>query len=837
MRKKFILIPSEDDAYCVFVSNIAVDISNAFMKLTGYERDELIGKDSIDLFTNKLRAANDIIDKIDSEGIANCYLFTKDLKVREVTITLNQSSNKGEKRYTAKEIRNSRLEDKTIFIEQMFKENVFGCALISIPDLAILKMNQQYLNYLECPEKKADYYVGKKLSDVLAGFAGSQAESDWKSIHSTWHLKEIKSSFKRVSYWGVTRTPVYVQGKIKYVLATAIEVTKDVETKSLVSEQTKIIDEKNRQLETILDNLAETVTVIDKSGNCLLMGDKLRSFHASFDMSEKVGCVHPKGIFLDEDGNELSLEDQPLIRILNGQRIDNERLTVKSDKGTFYFNQSGVPIYDLNGNLIMGICCHWDVTKQVQTENALKEWKNRLSLELSAINRLHSISINSINTANLNEVYDEIIKTVISVTKADSATIRIYDRQYGLRIMAQHGVNQVFIDSHQIFKPNQPPFDMLFKFKERVLVEDTSIKPLLMSADLQQSLLSAGIKAFQYTPLISRSGTLLGAFATHYKTPHNFGEHENILLGMLSRLIVDLLGYIQLEINKELLIKSEQEKNEALEKANEALEKAIEMKDEFLSLISHEFKTPLAVINSAVQAMESLCKEELSAKAKGFIKKIRQNSNRQLRLVNNLLDITRLKAENMNIHKTNEDIVFLTESITESVRIYAQEKGIELIFSSTIKKREIGIDEEKYERILLNLLSNAIKFTPKSKSITVKVSQKISGGKCMICIQVKDDGIGIPQDKQELIFKKFEQVDNSLTRQSEGTGIGLTLVKMLVETLGGIITLESKIGQGSSFSIMLPAKKIKATPRNKLTEINDNRLIRTAEVEFSDIYM
>jgi PAS domain S-box-containing protein len=270
----------------------------------------------------------------------------------------------------------------------------------------------------------------------------------------------------------------------------------------------------------------------------------------------------------------------------------------------------------------------------------------------------------------------------------------------------------------------------------------------------------------------------------------------------------------------------------------EALQRAIEMKDEFLSLISHEFKTPLTVIISAIQAMEHICRKELSDKAKGYLRKILQNANRQLKLVNNLLDVTRVNAGHLKINNKNMDIVQLTDSITYSIKVFADQKGIKLAFSSTLQKKVIGIDDEKYERILLNLLSNAIKFTPQGKSITVKVSQKIVKRKCKVCIEVRDKGVGIPNDKKGLIFERFGQVDSSLTRQAEGTGIGLSLVKMLVELLGGEITLDSKVGKGSTFTILLPIEKAKETPiEQMIKEINDNRLIQAINIEFSDIYI
>jgi len=303
-------------------------------------------------------------------------------------------------------------------------------------------------------------------------------------------------------------------------------------------------------------------------------------------------------------------------------------------------------------------------------------------------------------------------------------------------------------------------------------------------------------------------------------------------------MVVSCFHEITETIENQRLIENHQEQMVEIEKKEiEILKKEIEMKDEFLSLISHEFKTPLTVINAAIQAMELICKNELSDKAKGFLNKIRQNSNRQLKLVNNLLDITSMNAGHLKVNKINTEIVLLTRSITESITIYAELKNINLSFSSTLEKKVVAIDEEKYERIFLNLLSNAIKFTPKGKSITVKVSQKIIKGRCNVCIQVRDEGIGIPQDKQELIFERFGQVDSSLSKQAEGTGIGLHLVKMLVEILGGEITLESKEGEGSTFTFMLPIAKVKETPLEEIIqEISDKRLIKATAIEFSNVY-
>ena len=275
------------------------------------------------------------------------------------------------------------------------------------------------------------------------------------------------------------------------------------------------------------------------------------------------------------------------------------------------------------------------------------------------------------------------------------------------------------------------------------------------------------------------------------------------------------------------ILKVEKEKKEYLERV-------IRLKDEFLTLISHEFKTPLTVIGTAIQAMELLCGNELSSKAKRYIDTIRQNSLRQLRLVSNLLDITRGTADQIRLYKKNVDIVWLTKLITDSVKIYAAQKNLQITFLSDFDQKLVFIDDEKYERIVLNLLSNAIKFTPKGKSIQVRLFKEND----FINLEVKDEGVGIPKEKIGLIFERFGQVDNSLSRQAEGTGMGLYLVKMFVERMGGSISASSTLYKGATFLVKLPDEPIgQHDMTSELETVDNKKIIHMMNIEFSDIYL
>lgn len=185
----------------------------------------------------------------------------------------------------------------------------------------------------------------------------------------------------------------------------------------------------------------------------------------------------------------------------------------------------------------------------------------------------------------------------------------------------------------------------------------------------------------------------------------------------------------------------------------------------------------------------------------------------------------------LNIKKI--DVVFLTKVIAKSIEPYANKKNINIFFTSTIQSKIICIDEEKYERIILNILSNAIKFTESKGNITIVVSEKKELD--LIQIGISDTGIGIPDDKKDVIFERFGQVDSNLSRRAEGTGIGLSLVKLLIDALEGSIEVESELGEGSTFTITLPINK--EASNNELDNDIDDKLVSEIKVQFSDIYL
>ena len=277
-------------------------------------------------------------------------------------------------------------------------------------------------------------------------------------------------------------------------------------------------------------------------------------------------------------------------------------------------------------------------------------------------------------------------------------------------------------------------------------------------------------------------------------------------------------------------------KRKEIEEEKQKLEEAIQLesiRNEFFGNISHEFKTPLNIILGIVQLIDknidsdNITKENLLR----HVNIMRQNSYRLLRLVNNLIDISRIDIGYYNLQSSNYNIVKVIEDITLSIAEYIKHKKINLLFNTDFKEIMLACDVDKIERVMLNLLSNAIKYTDDGGNIQVSLN-KVNND---VIISVKDSGVGIPKDKLELIFDRFGQANSILSRRCEGSGIGLSIVKSIVEMHGGKIEVFSEVGKGTEFVFNIPIK-ILEEENVILTCDNKDYHIEKCNIEFSDIY-
>lgn len=288
--------------------------------------------------------------------------------------------------------------------------------------------------------------------------------------------------------------------------------------------------------------------------------------------------------------------------------------------------------------------------------------------------------------------------------------------------------------------------------------------------------------------------------------------------------------FLQDFINRKNLLESKKE----LEITNQKLKEYEKLRTDFFANISHELKTPINVISCAQQMMSILIThdEHIDSSISKYLSMIKQNSHRLIRLIGNLIDITKIDSFNFDINLINTDIVKLIEDITMSVASFIENKGLSITFDTSFEEKIIACDPDQIERIILNLLSNSVKFTEKGGSILVNIYFEDK----MIFISIKDTGIGIPDDMKDLIFDRFIQVDKSTSKNSEGSGIGLSLVKSLVEMHGGSIHVNSTVGEGSEFIVMLPNITLEEEIIQEELLLANSDCIRKINIEFSDIY-
>lgn len=279
-----------------------------------------------------------------------------------------------------------------------------------------------------------------------------------------------------------------------------------------------------------------------------------------------------------------------------------------------------------------------------------------------------------------------------------------------------------------------------------------------------------------------------------------------------------------------------------LEKEKNELEKTIEiesLKTDFFANMSHEFKTPLNIILTTVQVLyDKLIVQDNNIDnlqmIKKYLKGIKQNSYRLLKIVNNIMDITKIDSGIYNLELGNYNIISIVEDIVISLSGYLKQNKRNIIFDTMEEEVILACDPMKIERIMLNLLSNALKYTNENGNIDVIID--IDKEKNEVIVNVKNDGDRISEDDKERIFERFTQSQNLFTRKAEGTGIGLFLVKLLVEQHGGRIYVDTSEEIGTKFVFTLPITLVEEKKENYTYTKQIVSKVEKYDIEFSDIY-
>lgn len=446
-------------------------------------------------------------------------------------------------------------------------------------------------------------------------------------------------------------------------------------------------------------------------------------------------------------------------------------------------------------NQIMGtIVALVDIDNLKQTEQSLRQAQGDLETELEAMKQVQELSLQLFTSLDLDLVLSQLLEATMELLHTDLGNIQLYNAQREvLETVCHRGFNAEYLDYFR-----EVPLDMgsscsrALKSGQRVIVEDVQTDP--ESAPHRSILATAGVRAVQSTPLMGSHGQLMGVLSTYFRQPHCPSDRELRMLDLYLPMVSAMISLALSQADRERLI----------DQARIA-EAASASKDEFLAMLSHELRTPLTSINAWIQMLEQGRLKK--AEQQQAIASIRESALMQTKLIEDLLDVSRIVQQRFEIAPEPCDLTNLLQQTITLVKPQVSAQGLQMEVDLQPCSELLSLDCTRIGQVFSNLLSNAIKFTPRGGRILVRLIDAPH----QVQIQVSDTGQGILPERLPHIYDRFWQADSTNTRLSGGLGLGLFLVKSIIEAHGGTVAAHSAgRDQGTTFTLTLPKAIVEA---------------------------
>lgn len=526
---------------------------------------------------------------------------------------------------------------------------------------------------------------------------------------------------------------------------------------------------------------------------------------------ELAGGQFPQGIpaaeyhtayhYTDAAGNPIPNDQMPGVRVARGERLEGLEMNWHTPNGIIsilVFAETLPAMYSYPATCVL---VFQDITKLKQTETALSLGYKRLQLLFSTASELLS---SQEPLALINSFFNKL---------SEQIELDVYfnylveENPPGMRLASSRGIPEAIVPEITTLSLGKAICGVVAQQCQSIAVDDVQ-----QSTDPKTELLrSLGVKAYYCSPLIGQ-GKVLGTLGFGSRRRTSFTENQKSMM----KAVCD---QIALAMERGELITSLQQQTEQLREANR-------MKDEFLAILSHELRSPLNAILGWSQLLRT--RQLSKAQTAKGLETIERNAKAQTQLIEDLLDISRMIRGKLRLNVATCNLVPLVEASLDNIKIAAQAKEIDLQFclvpqSSTKPQLLIAGDSERLQQIIWNLLSNAIKFTPTGGKVTIKLAQvpgiELKTRTDHAQIQVIDTGIGIHPQFLPYVFDRFRQADSSSTRTHGGLGLGLAIVRHLVELHGGTVHVDSPgEQQGSTFTVNLPLLAVSQTAINESVE-------------------
>lgn len=440
-----------------------------------------------------------------------------------------------------------------------------------------------------------------------------------------------------------------------------------------------------------------------------------------------------------------------------------------------------------------------DISERKKVEEDLLWNKQKLNEETQALTLLNEFVNRLWNTTSLQEGIEDLLESSIKLTGAEKGHVQLYDREKKvLYITAHRGFEQEFLEYFRAVSAEYTSAcGRAMKERHQIVVNDTELEWTGSMAEIARK---SGIRSVQSTPLISLDGIPIGIISTYFKLP---GACDELSLRRMKLYAGKGQSFIErIRMHHSIQKQNLELENKIVERTRELItslerEKELsELKSRFVSMASHEFRSPLATISSSVSLIETYAREDQAVQRKRHIDRVKSSVQNLVTILDQFLSLDRLEHGKVEVAVEKFDLLEFAREIAEDMNS-SLKTGQHLKFSYT-GGREIGTEKKILKNILINLLSNAIKYSDKDIELSIHVSESV-------LIEVADKGIGIPEHAQVNLFSAFFRAGN--VGDIQGTGLGLNIVKRYVELLGGTITFKSKCNEGTTFALVLPDKK------------------------------
>jgi signal transduction histidine kinase len=454
-----------------------------------------------------------------------------------------------------------------------------------------------------------------------------------------------------------------------------------------------------------------------------------------------------------------------------------------------------------------------------RSARALRASRARLREELTDSHLLHRISLEMTMQDEADALYAKIVDAAMQIMQAPYGSMQVLDPVHGengeLRQIAARGLPaDAPLRWQSVGADAAGACALAWRRGERVIVSDVLAEPAALGKAEREAYSGAGIRAVQCTPLRSRNGRLLGMISTYWRNPYAPGEHDLRLLDILARQAADLIERTQ---------------------AEEALREADRSKDEFLGQLAHELRNPLAPIRNAMHLLRQRGNDVPEVRWSREV--IERQVAHLTRLIDDLLDVSRLTRNRLELRLQRVDLHAILRAAMEASRPLIDQKSHRLVLALPEDPLWLDADLVRLAQVFTNLLSNAAKYTEPGGEIVLAAAPAPKDPK-QIVVAVRDSGVGLSAEKQSRVFDLFYQVDRTMERSQGGLGIGLSLVRRLVDLHGGTVQVRSEgVGRGCEFVVRLPlapapAPQPQPQPREEvLEEVVDRKRRRILVVD------